>query len=353
MATPAGSFRLLGALGALALLFALSVAPQSASARSPGAPTAPDRPPTASTTSAKPVATCDVGAYLEDLYDIDPSASSFSARLWVWTHCPNKAADPLPKATFPNGTPTVIPPASRQIGDVHYDVLGLDGEFRNSFDMRNFPFTEQTLTVMVTAPWNSGRFRFVPDPNTADVNFNPEIRISGWKVSSVRMMTNLEQNRTNYGESDVPAHERKYSRANFQITLASSNSSLFWELAGPLFIIFFVSMLTFLLKASEENSFAARIGILGASLFVIMVNMTQTSSEIPTTTGVSLLGQLHLLTLGFVLFALGITVIGWRWATREGSETKVARLDHMGMLASVIAYTGVCLALVLTAANRS
>ncbi|GAA0354044.1 hypothetical protein [Streptomyces blastmyceticus] len=51
---------------------------------------------------------CELGTYLSDLYDIDPAKDRFSARLWLWTVCPDRRTDPCPRCRTP--TPTTPRP---------------------------------------------------------------------------------------------------------------------------------------------------------------------------------------------------------------------------------------------------
>jgi len=53
-------------------------------------------PASAIFTEAAP--SCSLGAYLSDLYELDPARNTFAARVWLWTLCPTKELDPLPKA---------------------------------------------------------------------------------------------------------------------------------------------------------------------------------------------------------------------------------------------------------------
>lgn len=39
---------------------------------------------------------------MTDLYDVHPQDNEFSARMWMWSLCTTKEADPLPTATFPH-----------------------------------------------------------------------------------------------------------------------------------------------------------------------------------------------------------------------------------------------------------
>src|SRR4051794_21528508 len=47
---------------------------------------------------------CRVGVYLIDLYDLDPTAKTFTADFWLWSICPTATYRPLDALEFVNAT---------------------------------------------------------------------------------------------------------------------------------------------------------------------------------------------------------------------------------------------------------
>jgi hypothetical protein len=283
-------------------------------------------------------ATCEFGAYLSDLYDTDATANTFTARIWTWTRCPNADIDPLPRVSFPNGVnPTTGEPNPEVKGGTHWNRMRLEGTFRYHWDVRNFPFDRQTLPVLITAPYDLSEFRFVPD--TANSSFNEAINVPGWRIVGFRVDTIEQRYSTNFGDPTLPAGAGSASsRARLRIDLVRSDPIVFLEMTGPLYIVFFVTVLTFLLTTAAADTFASRIGALGAVLFAVILNMQTTGAEVRSTTGLTLIAQLHILTLGFVLFAMIITTICWRWTVADMDPGRVLRLNTRGILIGTISY---------------
>ncbi|AZQ74186.1 hypothetical protein EKH77_25855 [Streptomyces luteoverticillatus] len=120
-----------------------------------------------STASAKEAPTCRVGAYLSDLYDLDPAKNAFSARLTVWSVCPKRELDPLPDVAFTNSTNAEkSDPAVTEEGGMFRDLVRIQGVFRQDWDLRAFPFDRHRITINITSRKTIDKFRFTPTTRT-------------------------------------------------------------------------------------------------------------------------------------------------------------------------------------------
>lgn len=209
------------ALGGLGMLMALPLLPP-AGASAAAAPVA-----TAATTADVP--SCKLGAYLSDLYDLNPAQESFSARVWLWTLCPDQELDPLPRVSYSNAaSKTVGEPAVNFRNGQSWDLLGIQGTFRHNWDVHNFPFDKHVLTVVVTAPDDIDRFRFAPDD--AGSSFNREIVTPGWRITGFRLVPVEQHYTTGFSDPGAPtATSSTYSRMVVQIDLHRSDPIAFWN----------------------------------------------------------------------------------------------------------------------------
>ncbi|WP_406345959.1 hypothetical protein [Streptomyces sp. NBC_00648] len=248
------------------------------------------------------VARCELGAYFSDLFDIDPVRSRFSARLWLWTICPDRSSDPLPHVSLSNADdPVTSEPHVLDRGGRTLDQVLVQSSFRQEWDVRDFPFDRHRIEVLVTAPDDTARFRFALDE--ADSSLNPEIRPPGWLLIAA---------------------------ATFLV------SSSHEELA----------------TAERLEGIHSRLGVLGGGLLVVVLNGQQVDSVVTSTIGLTLIDWLHLVTLAFLLLAVAGTVLAWRWTARGGSTARAERLSHRGAWAGLAAYALMCGGLVAPAACR-
>ncbi|MFE0044063.1 ligand-gated ion channel [Streptomyces albireticuli] len=300
------------------------------------------------------VPSCELGAYLSDLYDLDPAKHVFSARVYLWSVCPDRKLDPLPTASFTNANdPEKGDPVLSSEGGRARDLMLLQGVFRQNWDVRAFPFDRQRIEVLVTAAAELRDFRMVPDRvNSA---YNKDIDPAGWHITGFRLEPDQRLYPTNFGDSTLPRGATStYSRVRVQIDLARDDPTVFWKLTGPLYLMVLVATATFLLPSHAEelgmgerlDSLQSRLGMLGGGLFVVMLNMQQVTAVVNSTVGLTLIDWLHLLTLGFVLLAVMVTVASWRWTVHGGCPARAERWHHVGAVAGLVGYAVIAVVLV-------
>ncbi|MFD7450920.1 hypothetical protein [Kitasatospora sp. NPDC059827] len=300
------------------------------------------------------VPACDVGAYLADLYDLVPAQRVFSARVYLWSVCPDRALDPLPTAAFTNadnpekGDPVLTSEAGR-----FRDLILLQGTFRQDWDVRAFPFDRQRVQVLVTAAAENRDFRMVPD--TANSSYDKGIRPAGWRITGYRLADSQHVFPTNFGDASLPPGTTSaYSRILVQIDLAREDPTVFWKLTGPLYLMVLVVTATFLLPSHAAqlgmtdrlNTLQSRLAILGGGLFVVMLNMQQANTVISSTVGLTLIDWLHLLTLAFVLLAVIATVVSWRRTVHDGTSARTQRWHRTVAMAGLAGYAAITAATV-------
>ncbi|MEU7134310.1 hypothetical protein [Streptomyces sp. NPDC046261] len=303
--------------------------------------------PTADAATGKGnVPTCELGAYLSDLYDLDPAKHTFSARLQLWSVCPRRELDPLPTASFSNANdPEKGEPALTSEGGRFRNVTRLQGTFRQGWDVRSFPFDRHRIQIVVTSVRDVRAFRFTPDNENSAVN--GDIAPAGWRLTGFHLATAEHRYPTNFGNPTLPRGAAStHSRVLVQIDLARSDPLVFWKLTGPLYLMLIVATATFLLPShSEELSMAerldtlqSRLALLGGGLFVVMLNMQQVNQIVSSSVGLTLIDGLHLLTLVYVLLAVVVTVFCWRWMVDGGDPETAERWHHRGALMGLVGY---------------
>ncbi|WP_159395248.1 hypothetical protein [Streptomyces albireticuli] len=301
-----------------------------------------------------PVPSCELGAYLSDLYDLDPAKHVFSARMFLWSVCPDRKLDPLPTVSFSNANdPEKGDPILSAEGSGFRDLMRLQGTFRQNWDVRAFPFDRQRIAVLVTAAPESKDFRLLPD--NANSAYNKDIQPPGWRITGFRLAPAQRLYPTNFGDSRLPrGTTTTYSRIRVEVDLARDDPTVFWKLTGPLYLMVLMATATFLLPSHAEelgmgerlDSLQSRLGMLGGGLFVVMLNMQQVTAVVNSTVGLTLIDWLHLLTLGFVLAAVMATVASWRWTVHGGCPARAERWHHVGAVAGLVGYTAIAVVVV-------
>ena len=284
-----------------------------------------------------PAASCTAGAYVTDVWNVSPESGLFSARVWLWTVCPDAATEVLQSASLPNADTvdksmySVTPKGGRT-----WSEILLQGTFKHRFDASNFPFDRDELDIVLTAPFGATGFRYRPD--TANSTFDPKIQISGWRITGYHVTTVEQGYPTTFGDPTVPAGQSSiYCRLYVRITVARSDPTTFWRVTGPMFIAWMVSFITFLFVLDADGLEGA-IGALGAALFAVMLNLQQADSLNPSAHGLSLIDRLHLLTMLYIVLALSASVAAWRANRRGADRATVRRRTFQTLVASTAGY---------------
>ncbi|MFE6747976.1 hypothetical protein ACFVGM_19150 [Kitasatospora purpeofusca] len=304
---------------------------------------------------------CEVGAYLADLYDLDPARHVFSARMYLWSVCPERELDPLPAAAFTNavdpekGDPVLTSEAGR-----FRDLVLLQGTFRQDWDVRAFPFDRQRIEVLVTAATDSRAFRMAAD--VANSSYNKEIRPAGWRVTGYRLAESQRVFPTNFGDAGLPPSTTStYGMIRVQVDLAREDPTVFWKLTGPLYLMVLIVIATFLLPSHAAplgttgrlDTLQSRLAMLGGGLFVVVLNMQQANTVITSTVGLTLVDWLHLLTLGFLLLAVVATVADWRRTVHGTGPARSERWHRTVAAAGLAGYAAITAAIVWTFAAHA
>ncbi|MFI1253034.1 hypothetical protein ACH4U6_04385 [Streptomyces netropsis] len=301
--------------------------------------------------------TCDLGAYLNDLYDLSPTKHSFAARFTLWSVCPKKELDPLPTVSFSNGNdPHKDEPRLSTSAGRYRDLLRVQGTFRQDWDLRDFPFDRHRIQIVVTANSNIDRFRFTPDNKNSAHSMS--IAPAGWRLAAFRLVQDKRTFPTNFGDPALPRGAGSTrSAVLIQADLVRDDPTIFWKLTGPLYLMLLIVTATFLLSSQSDElgvagrlgALQSRLGLLGGGLFVVMLNMNQANTVVTSTVGLTLVDWLHLLTLTFLLLAMVGTVLSWRWTVSGVAADKVERLNHRGAVLGLAGYCAVAGALVFLA----
>lgn len=325
--------------GLLAVILALSAGTARASATGPPAT----------------VPACQFGAYVTGIYNVVPAQSMFSARFWVWSLCPEKAWDPLPGLSFPDATLLSITnnQYSHELGHYRHVEL-LQGNFHQGIDEAGYPFDRQVLAIEITPAQNVSQLRLTADG--PDSIIAPNIEIPGWKV--VRYHVDVAPKRFvgNLGNQSIPAtlgHVKSTVMVDTELT--RSDPVGFLQIAAPLWIIFLVAVVSFLRIDTDPERIGSRGPLLAGLVLAIILNMSMANGVVYSDT-LSMVDELHILTLAVVLGALVVNTYHWRWSLAEGedaaaAEVRIERHRKINLVVGVSAYVAVTVLLILHASG--
>lgn len=260
---------------------------------------------------------CMIGMDVADLHNLDPRADTFDAKIWIWSVCPDGVADPLTNLSFDSARNVETSSYTRELSNgSQWGVMLASGTFRQHFDTRAFPFDKQALHVLVTAYENVTDMRLLPD--TGQTAYDPAVPLSGWRAGPPTLEGAERVYSTSFGDpAAVPGATNVYSQITLTMELRRSDGTMFWKLIGPMLISFLVALLTMAVAPTTVRSMQGRAGVLGAALFTTMINLQRANDVVPSNAGLTLIDQLHILTLAYVFLGLVVMMLCWRWTQIE------------------------------------
>jgi len=237
-----------------------------------------------------------LGAYLTSLYDIDNDNGTFSADIWVWTktkfkyNINNSLEISLLSSQVPHSS-EVLETKRLKNGDL-YTQRKISGTFVHDYNLTNFPFDTQKLTVSFEdADLNKDNLQFIADSASG---YDKEISVDGWNVLSATVRTVLKEYDTNFGDTTKPSIDQ-YSRVVMDIELERDDKFIFFKITLGLFAAVFVALFSNFMSSANADIYSNRVGLVGASLLAVVVNQQFADQKIGQSTTVTLVDILHMI----------------------------------------------------------
>ncbi|MFF4102687.1 hypothetical protein [Streptomyces sp. NPDC001903] len=273
------------------------------------------------------------------MYGLDVSPRTINADFWLWSVCPSADLDATKRLEFVNATQVTQSDRSvEKVGTEYWSQVKVSGTFRQHFDLGEYPFDKQDVRILIEdSEFSSPQFTYVPD--VANSGYDHEISLGGFKIRdfSARVVTHTYQ--TSFGDPRIThGQNSQYSQFDLNLKLVRDDVAGFVRESWPAYVAFLISFITYWMWSKDLLPvIGARYGILGASLFSVVVNM-RSSSLAGTLFGVTLVDQIQLATLLYTLIAVGCTTyILWRWADHE-SNPVVRRVNNLVAVSTSAVY---------------
>ncbi|TJZ55518.1 hypothetical protein FCH28_09185 [Streptomyces piniterrae] len=311
---------------------------------------APGRPHPANLTPAPRAGswvTCTVGSYVLSVHDIRPAAGSFRADLWVWSVCPDRRQDPMKLMEFTNANEiTKSLTGSEATAGRSYTYMKVTGSFRVDWDTRSFPFDRHRLVIAMEPNDDIHDSRYRPDHENS--SYAPDGIPGEWNATSFRLTKSRHTYRTTFGDPALdPHHGSTYDRLEARIDLARAEYNSFVKLAGPVYVAALITLMVFIPALDCVEVMLGRLGLLGAVLFAIVLNMQQSSATTGSETALTLTDKIHVLGLVFTLVMIGINVMTWT-TSRHSDEAPDG--ERRWVITAAVVYAVGNLALITCAA---
>ncbi len=292
------------------------------------------------TPAAAAVASCSVGAYVTDLYGVNPVERTVNADLWLWSVCPRKELAAVQRLEFTNATTaTLTAPSSEKVGNEYWTQVKVSGTFRQTLDLTDFPFDKQVIRIRVEEN-KLDESRFVYRADVKDSTYNPRIDVDDFKITRFRIGVVDSLYRTNFGDPRLAqGSSSRYSQLVIEFHLAREDLTSFGKQILPVYVAFLVAMISFLIWSKDnEVAMVARLGILGTALFTIMLNLRAVDEALGTFLNVTLVEEIHFMSLIYVLIGVANTTYIMKVLTDPTAKPAAQRVNNRVFAISTILY---------------
>ena len=277
--------------------------------------------------------TVKIGAFINDLYDINLSEKSFSTEFWVWFNYRDSLLKPLESLEISNAKEVDASLDFYEIkGGMCWAGKKIHAVIKKDWDISRFPFDQQQMTIELEDS-NNDIQSMVYVADTANTRYDDLIKISNWDVKSFYLTTDSKKYPTSYGDPTLSGGS-EYPHATLNMVIQRKSWGLFFSLFTGLYVAFFISSLVFFIDPIEVDP---RFGLSVGGLFAAVGNKYIVDSILPQSTTFTLVDKLHILTYLFLLICIVFSVISLRiW--KNGREQQALRFDRQAYLAIVSLY---------------
>lgn len=282
-----------------------------------------------------------VGAYINDIQELDFKANNYVVDLYVWFRWKAPDIDPSKTMEFMNRyasddnvretlyeEPKAMPDGSL------YSIIRYQGRFSTKFPLEKYPFDTQLLKVVMEDSLSAANKQVYAPDKDGGINLNPQITLPGFKVGKPTMQIASNAYPTNFGDVSEPEADA-YSRLSLSIPVTRPIVAMSIKTFVPIMLIVVCAALVFFVR---PRYIEGRIGLGITALLTLVALQLATSSSLPDVDYLMMLDKIYLLAYVFIIIALG-RVVATSWHSDEAqAERAISRTDRIWAMALLAAY---------------
>jgi hypothetical protein len=293
--------------------------------------------------SEKPIRVT-TGMYIMSIDSLDYANNTFAATFWLWFVYDEKYADHI----NPHTTVDILNYISKDFSASFKEIkagktwagVKVRGVFKHHWHLENYPNDVQDLSIHFDeTDRESTELIYQPDVENSGY-WAEEIKISGWEIMpNPRFELSHVRHQTTYGDPSLAGGFRpaEYTSMAGTIQIKRSAESTFLKLHMVIFVAFLISWGAMQINVAVSDFFAARIGIMVAMVYAVVLNMQYVDGFMGTVPTITLPDKLHFCTL-FMIIVFSFTTIVARRLMDSGSLKKAAALERAVVFSTPVVY---------------
>ncbi|MBK5199271.1 MAG: hypothetical protein JJE37_13500 [Methyloceanibacter sp.] len=319
---------------------------------------APSNPPKAVTDAVAAASTPDdpakivLGAYINDIQELDFKTNSYAIDLYVWFRWKPSDIDPSKTMEFMNryapdddvrnelyDKPKAMPDGSL------YAIIRNQGRFSTKFQLEKYPFDTQFLSVLMEDTIADASSQvYVPDTE-GGVTINPDITLPGFRVGRPVMRIVAKPYPTNFGDLSDP-EATAYSRAALSIPVTRPLVAMSIKTFVPIGLIVVCAALVFFVRPRYVEG---RIGLGITALLTLVALQLTSGAALPDVDYLMMIDKVYLLAYVFIIGSLmHVVATSWRGADAN-AEISISHGDRIWVAVLITAYIGANIAIAWSA----
>lgn len=289
-----------------------------------------------------------VGAYINDIQELDTATGSFTIDFYMWFRWRNPIVDPTDSIEVMNsnamenttssatggvsGRPFPDEPVEMPDG-TKYQGFRYQGVFSKNMDLHRFPFDTQQLNVLLEdINQDNSELVFVPD--ATPVTINSQLTIPGFRIGTPTLTVEDHQYPTGFGDLRSPPNV-SYSRITLAIPVARDALPYLVKIMLPILIVILITSLIYMIPARLED---ARTGIGVTAMLTMVALQWTTDSDLPSVEYLMMVDVIYILSMAYILCAMGYAVFASRRSSQESADALLNALDRRMGITSLLLY---------------
>ena len=153
------------------------------------------------------------------------------------------------------------------------------------------------------------------------------------------------------GDPSLPAGSpTSFSRLNVIVRLERTNMTAFWKFTAGAYVAAVIALASYAFHVDQGQTMSPRFGLLAGAVFAAIISLRTESSELGTTEYNTLVDQIHLVALLYVIIATLTGVYTWSRYRKYGDHKAIQRLGRRMAFGSTVVMVVVIVGLVRRAA---
>ena len=253
-----------------------------------------------------------VGVYIMRLDNFDLNNKSFDATFWLWTVSPEHSHNRLDDIEFVNAEHVKFSNSFSKVTPAGiWNQRKVVGTFHHEWNLRKFPFDRQDLHLKLEES-EAYINQLVYVPESSKFLVDGHMKVKGWRVVSSEIRPGIKTYMSNFGDPGLRSNTpTSYSGIDVMLQLERTNFTAFWKFTAGAIVAVAIALASYAFHVDKGQTMSPRFALLSGAVFAAIISLRSASTELGTIAYNTLVDQVHLVALVYVIVATFAGVYTW------------------------------------------